>query len=823
MESLASGLKSVEDQLDKYREENWNLEVQNQEVRSQITELSANHSKTEAERNRLSKELASTRDALDGQKMDNERLAAQLETLKNKHETDMANMRRTTAGLQREKTDLQTALEAAKNEITLRARGIRRSVSATSANTLTTSESHHTLGGVDGDLAEEDEDEEDDVFGTGRRGTGRRKTNDHLLDSPSPFNYDGDSSLGSNASPAFKNISESEKLRGNLAHAQKTIQTLRAALTREKEAKMMLKRKLGKGLEDEMDDAEPSDDDAGVMDEYDDDDEVDENQPEKRRRTITAATARRGRGARSGIVASRRGPLVGRLPRGLQPSRLSSEVPSGDESADGSFIEHGLPRDLSMGSEQEELASLPGDDDMHQGQGPASMFSGSVNSLAGMDPAFADILPPSRTRDGAGGSTRDNRPNSMMFANDLNLMEQIKRQEEEIERLKALPAAPEPVETKSISLMTDEVVVPKVVTRELGMQTMPVEPEVVEVVREVIKEVTREVPVVTEVIKEVIKEVPVDREVIKEVPVDREVIKEVPVDREVIREVPVDREVIKEIIKEVPVEKEVIKEIIKEVPVEKEVIKEIFIDKEVIKEVPVEVIKEVPVEVIKEVFVDRDVPRDVPVDREVIKEVIKEVPVDREVIREVPIDREVIKEVIKEVPVEVEVIKEVIKEVPVEVEVIKEIIKEVPVDREVIKEVPVEVEVIKEVPVDREVIKEVIKEIEVIKEVIKEVPVVQEVIKEVPVTVFADVPAKESKTLSTQTEEVQLHTAEIATMTAEPAVAKDMETMTLPEAVTVTKDMDTMTIPKDIGNMFTQTEAGESSECSFPTLAKEVY
>lgn len=479
MESLASGLKSVEDSLDKYREENWNLEVQNQEVRTQFAELQANHTKSESERNRLSKELSSAREALDAHKVDNERLAAQLETMKSKHETDMANMRRTTAGLQREKTDLQTALEAAKNELTLRARGIRRSVSATSNNTLPTTDSHQTLGGLAGDLAEEDEDDDDDVFGTGRRGTGRRKTNDHLLESPSPMYSDADSSLDPNSPAAFKNISESEKLRGNLAHAQKTIQTLRAALTREKEAKMMLKRKLGKGLDGTDEEAELSDDDdEPELEEEDDDEEVDENQPEKRRRTITAATARRGRGGRGGIVASRRAPLVGRLPRGLQPSRLSSEVPSaGEESFNGSIIERDMPRDLSMSSEQEELASLPGEDDIHQGHGAASLFSGSVNSLAAMDPAFADILPSSRSGvvdgDLPRGSTRDNRPNSMMFANDLNLMEQIKRQEEEIERLKALPVAPEPVETKDMAIMTDEIAPVKVEVREFSVQTEP--------------------------------------------------------------------------------------------------------------------------------------------------------------------------------------------------------------------------------------------------------------------------------------------------------------------------------------------------------------
>jgi len=78
------------------------------------------------------------------------------------------------------------------------------------------------------------------------------------------------------------------------------------------------------------------------------------------------------------------------------------------------------------------------------------------------------------------------------------------------------------------------------------------------------------------------------------------------------------------------------------------------------------------------------------------KEIIKEVPIEKivEVIKEVPVEKVVIKEVIKEVPVEK--IVEVIKEVPVEIkgdtqvitkEIIKEIKVEVPTIKEVIKEV----------------------------------------------------------------------------------------------------------------------------------------
>lgn len=66
------------------------------------------------------------------------------------------------------------------------------------------------------------------------------------------------------------------------------------------------------------------------------------------------------------------------------------------------------------------------------------------------------------------------------------------------------------------------------------------------------------------------------------------------IEKEVIKEIPV--EVVREIIKEIPVEKVVEKEIVKEIPIEKEVIKE----------VPVEVIKEIEKVVEREVYVTDD-------------------------------------------------------------------------------------------------------------------------------------------------------------------------------------------------------------------------
>ena len=79
-------------------------------------------------------------------------------------------------------------------------------------------------------------------------------------------------------------------------------------------------------------------------------------------------------------------------------------------------------------------------------------------------------------------------------------------------------------------------------------------------------------------------------------------------------------------VKEIIIEKEVIKEVIVEV--------DKIINVEVIKEVPVEVIKEIEVEKVIEVI--REVPIEIKGDTQVItKEIIKEVPVEKIVIREV--------------------------------------------------------------------------------------------------------------------------------------------------------------------------------------------
>ena len=227
---------------------------------------------------------------------------------------------------------------------------------------------------------------------------------------------------------------------------------------------------------------------------------------------------------------------------------------------------------------------------------------------------------------------------------------------------------------------------------------------------------------------------------------EREVIKEVP--KEVIKEIKI--EVPKEIIKEVQIKKQMFNDNeliyqklnndINYFGIQKEINNEISDDTKV-KEVIVEKIIEVPKEVEK--IIEKEVEKIIEVPKEIVVEKIVEVP------------KEIIIEKIVEVPKEVEKIveKEVEKIVEKEVEKIVEVPKEVIVEK--IVEVPKEIEKIVEKEVEKivEVPKEVIvekivevpKEVEKIVEVPKEVEKIVEVPKEIIVEKIVEVPKEVEK------------------------------------------------------------------------------
>ncbi|ESK86358.1 tubulin binding [Moniliophthora roreri MCA 2997] len=607
VEGLRTALKQQEQSADKFKEENWNLEVTLQDLRTQLTNSLAHSAKLEGDTKRLTKSLATTRDAHETAKSDLAATQASLEALQAKHETDVALARKHAAGLQRDKSDLQATVERLKNDVE---RATRRPGFGAGRFGNTSGQSPGTLGlnadGMPNDFLTPGGPDADSVF-TGSTNTRRGKIGyGYTLGDEFDLDVDADSPdaspLPGGASPFMAPShprNEIETLQQRLAHAQRQLQTLQGTVRREKREKMELRRKMG-------------------MSELDDDNEWvegEEEEEEEEEQTFPAPTGRKPARQHVGTPYRRGGAIRGRMPRrgGLTLNeRLSLVSSQGDDDEYTQFGE----RRTSMSPERPE-DEYEGEDQVpdmthaspSQAQSNRNSVA-SVTSIEGMDPAFANVLKrtPSTSSVGRGSPSplrhsllrRSTRGRGRPLSGSVSSGSRRRGMGLSVGggRPPSIADAPEDLgralgditgsagNSTAMGIMAElgmdqyEVEV-EVETAEMGCQTDDVEPEV----REVVKEVPVEVPV------EVVKEIPVEviKEVVKEVPV--EVVKEVKVPVEV----PV--EVVKEVVKEVPVE--VIKEVIKEVPVE--VVREVEVVKEV--KVPVEVVKEVqvPVEVVKEV------------------------------------------------------------------------------------------------------------------------------------------------------------------------------------------------------------------------------
>ncbi|KAF8886927.1 hypothetical protein BD779DRAFT_1624570 [Infundibulicybe gibba] len=117
-ESLRAALRQQEQSADKFKEENWNLEVTLQDLRTQLGDSQASALRLESEHKRLTKLLAASRDAGDQYKNESERLQTIIEEMKNKHETDITQATgKHAAELARDKSDLQQTVDTLKAEV----------------------------------------------------------------------------------------------------------------------------------------------------------------------------------------------------------------------------------------------------------------------------------------------------------------------------------------------------------------------------------------------------------------------------------------------------------------------------------------------------------------------------------------------------------------------------------------------------------------------------------------------------------------------------------------------------------------------------------
>lgn len=344
-------------------------------MRTQLSDSQASVQRLEGEHKRLTKLLGSARESGDQHKTESERLQGALDELKAKHETDVAQARKHAAGLQRDKTDLQQALDAARAEAARAAKRLPRFGSPLTPNGADASAVHTPYV-----------PDEEDVFGAaGGASTRGRRGDQSGVFMPGEFGefMPADSP---DASPSRQFLApnhpsnELEALQQRLAHAQRQISTLKSTLQREKEQKIEYRRKLesspGFGVPEEEENWE---------------DDVDENGQNAKPRRVTPYRSVRGRGGlrgrgRGGFSLSDRLAMAGQSP--------SSEWNGGDYDGASSTPPPvpPLPNHLRDGMHEEEEENMFDESGAEPGSPSPTVPPSNRTSVDGMDPAFANVL-----------------------------------------------------------------------------------------------------------------------------------------------------------------------------------------------------------------------------------------------------------------------------------------------------------------------------------------------------------------------------------------------------------------------------------------------
>ncbi|KAI1317353.1 hypothetical protein EDD11_008533 [Mortierella claussenii] len=111
IEALNKQRRMREESDERQKEDQWNIELMNQELQSQNIELQQQLSRAVHENSKIQKALSVASEQLDQLKDKEERTAGQLELIKSRHEQDMMAMRKHTTGIQRDKSDLLKKME----------------------------------------------------------------------------------------------------------------------------------------------------------------------------------------------------------------------------------------------------------------------------------------------------------------------------------------------------------------------------------------------------------------------------------------------------------------------------------------------------------------------------------------------------------------------------------------------------------------------------------------------------------------------------------------------------------------------------------------
>ncbi|KAI9486371.1 MAG: hypothetical protein EXX96DRAFT_516368 [Benjaminiella poitrasii] len=220
-ETIQKQLKQKEENDEKLKEENWDLEVKNQELQTHLSEANQAITKHNVELGRLTKQLKSQSEQMDIMKAQEEKSTSMMEVMKARHEQETHQLRRHAATAQREQAQLQKEVDALNTEVKI--------CKAKLAIKLATA--HRA-------------DESDALLNV-------RNDDPDLLDPMSGSAHSGSNTAAVAAATqaSRSQAMETETLKQSLAHAHRIISNLRSSYHKEKLEKFELKKMLSESQE----------------------------------------------------------------------------------------------------------------------------------------------------------------------------------------------------------------------------------------------------------------------------------------------------------------------------------------------------------------------------------------------------------------------------------------------------------------------------------------------------------------------------------------------------------------------------------------------
>lgn len=203
---------------ERLKEENWNLEVANQELRTHLLESNQTIAKHNAEYARLVKQIKNQSEQIDIMKAQEEKNTSLIEAMKARHEQETHQLRKHAANAQRENAQIQKQIEALNTELKICKAKLAIKMATASARSEEPSESSEAAA---------DKNDQD---------------SDHSVKDVHPTSS---TSTTTNRSQQL----ETETLKQSLAHAHRIISNLRSTAHKEKLEKFELKKMLSDSQE----------------------------------------------------------------------------------------------------------------------------------------------------------------------------------------------------------------------------------------------------------------------------------------------------------------------------------------------------------------------------------------------------------------------------------------------------------------------------------------------------------------------------------------------------------------------------------------------